>query len=149
MASASAPFFIALLSLVLIIGYIAWNERRMRIFLRDTGAKNVSDTLRDLNRDVTWARTEHEKKSSHLAHIESRLARSIQKVETVRFNAFRDSGGGQSFATALLDESGNGIILSTLAHRDHVSIFSKPVENYVSPVALSPEETEALNRTRE
>lgn len=144
MASGNAPLFIALGALALSIGYIVWNERRMNAFLQGTKVTSLDDTLRHLALEIAWAKGEHHKKSAHLANIEGRLSRSIQKVETVRFNAFANSGGGQSFATAFLDEKGNGVVLSTLYQRERVSVFSKPIENYSSTFTLTPEEEEAI-----
>ncbi|MES2953113.1 MAG: DUF4446 family protein [Patescibacteria group bacterium] len=144
MAIQGTPFFLALCSLFVTIGYIVWNERRMRAFLQHMDARTLEDTLRKHASEIEWAKGEHDKKSAHLANIEARLGRSIQKVETVRFNAFRDSGGGQSFATAFLSERGNGVVISTLYQRDRVSVFSKPVENFASTYTLTPEEKEAI-----
>ncbi len=148
MATLDAPFFIALCALILSVGYAIWNERRMNSFLQGVGSRTLEDTLRRHAEEIAWAKGEHDKKSAHLANIESRLARSIQKVETVRFNAFRDSGGGQSFATAFLNERGDGVVISTLYQRDRVSVFSKPVEHFSSTYTLTPEEREAIAGTQ-
>lgn len=148
MASENIALFVAIASIVLSLGYMIWNERRMRLFLRAKGAESLADTLTAIEQELAWAKGEHAKKEAHLARVEGRLRRSIQKVDTIRFNAFGTAGGGQSFATVLLDETGNGVILSTLYHRDRVSVFSKPITSYTSTFALSPEEEEAIKRVR-
>jgi hypothetical protein len=79
--------------------------------------------------------------------VEKRLKKSVQAVHTVRFNPFKGTGegGNQSFATAFLTEDGDGVIISSLYSREHVSVFGKPVKKLVSEHTLSDEEKEALD----
>lgn len=71
---------------------------------------------------------------------------SIQRVAVVRFNPFADTGGDQSFAIALLDARGDGIVVSSLHSRSDTRIFAKPVNGGRSGYALSDEEQEAIRR---
>jgi hypothetical protein len=86
----------------------------------------------------------------YLTHVEKRLRKSIQSVHTVRFNPFKGTGGGsnQSFATTLLNEDGDGVIISSLYARDHVSIFGKPVSKHESTYELSEEEHQSLDQAK-
>lgn len=86
----------------------------------------------------------------YLSRSEVRLRRAIQGVATVRFNPFGGEGlgGNQSFATALLDEHGSGVVISTLYSRDRVSVFGKPIEKGVSSFELTAEEKQALKEAR-
>jgi hypothetical protein len=77
-----------------------------------------------------------------------RIARSVRSAGAVRFNPFQ-SGDGQSFAAAFLDEKGDGVILSTLSLRERVSVFAKPVKNYASPHELTEEEKAAMRAVQE
>lgn len=78
--------------------------------------------------------------------MNKKIARSAQSVETIRFNPFKGtgSGGNQSFATAILNENGDGVILSSLYSSDRVSIFAKPVAKLTSTHELTEEEAHAL-----
>lgn len=78
--------------------------------------------------------------------LEAVVRRSIQRVGVVRFNPFSDTGGDQSFAIALLDSEGNGIVLSSLHGRTDTRVFAKPVSAGRSRHALSDEEQEAIRR---
>lgn len=71
---------------------------------------------------------------------------SIQRVAVVRFNPFADTGGDQSFAIALLDARGDGIVLSSLHSRSDTRIFAKPVSGGRSGHPLSDEEQEAIRQ---
>ena len=66
----------------------------------------------------------------------------------MRFNPFKGTGGGgnQSFAIALTDEKGDGVILSSLHARDRISIFAKAVQSGKSELGLTDEETTALTK---
>ena len=76
--------------------------------------------------------------------INERLAKALQKIHTVRFNPFRDQGGNQSFATCLMDENGDGVVISSLYSRDKVSVYAKPLVETKSEYELSEEEKEAI-----
>jgi len=78
--------------------------------------------------------------------LEDLAKRSIQKVGVVRFNPFADTGGDQSFAVALLDAEGNGVVLSSLHGRADTRIFAKPVLGGRSKHALSDEEQDAIRK---
>lgn len=78
--------------------------------------------------------------------IDDRLGHSIQKTGIVRFDAFPDVGGEQSFALALLDRNMTGIVLSSLYSRSDSRVYAKEITEGHSPNALSEEEREALKR---
>jgi hypothetical protein len=68
----------------------------------------------------------------YLTTVEIRLQKSIQSVETVRYNPFKGtgSGGNNSFSTAFLTEKGDGVVLTSMYARDRISMFAKPVKNF-------------------
>ena len=72
--------------------------------------------------------------------------RSIQRVGLVRFNPFEDTGGNQSFAIALIDGAGSGVVVSSLHSRTGTRVYAKAVTDGRADGALSQEETDALGR---
>jgi hypothetical protein len=71
--------------------------------------------------------------------------KSIHKVGIVRFNPFKDIGGDQSFAVALLDGKNSGITISSLHTREGTRIYSKPINKGESEkYTLTDEEREAI-----
>jgi len=74
--------------------------------------------------------------------------KSVQKVGVVRFNPFKDTGGDQSFAIALLDASDSGLVISSLYTRDGVRVFSKAIEKGKSKYQLSEEEKQAIEKAK-
>ena len=75
-------------------------------------------------------------------------AGGIRNVGIVRFNPYHDTGGDYSFAVALLDGSGNGVLLTGLYHRDQCRVYAKPISGWGSSYALTGEEREAIERSR-
>lgn len=69
---------------------------------------------------------------------------SFQHLGVVRFNPFHDTGGDQSFAIALVDGHGNGVVLSSLHGRDFTRVYAKPLRSWESAHSLTDEEKQAI-----
>jgi hypothetical protein len=63
----------------------------------------------------------------------------------VRFDAFDDTGGHQSFALALIDDDGDGLVLTSLHSRQTTRLYIKGVRRGVPDAPLSSEEVRALH----
>jgi len=59
--------------------------------------------------------------------VNSLAAKSIHKIGVIRYNPFKDIGGDQSFAIALLDGKNSGLVISSLHTREGTRVYSKPV----------------------
>jgi hypothetical protein len=105
---------------------------------------NLEDAL---GRQVTFiieAREKVETLQSDLTRTTDALQLAIQRVGLVRFNPFEDTGGDQSFALALLDARGDGLVISSLFARRETRIFAKPVKGLKSKHLLTAEEQQAI-----
>lgn len=81
--------------------------------------------------------------------IHSLSQKSIHKFGIIRFNPFKDIGGDQSFAIALLDGKDSGITISSLHTREGTRIYAKPVEKGNSEIyTLTEEEKQAIKIAR-
>ena len=81
-----------------------------------------------------------------LSAVDTRGGRAIQHVGVVRYNPFDDTGSNQSFALALLDAQGNGVVISSLHSRQQTRVYLKEIVGGRSEAQLSGEETEAVGR---
>jgi len=73
----------------------------------------------------------------------------IQRVGLIRFNPFDDTGGNQSFALALLDDHGDGTVISSLHSRESTRVYGKPVKNFSeSGFEFSAEEKQAIEMAK-
>lgn len=90
-------------------------------------------------------------KADHAA-LATTLQGAVQRVGLVRFDAFEDTGGRLSFATALLDNHGDGVVISAINGRQEGRSYAKTIKNGNSEHNLSEEElqaiAEALNGTK-
>ena len=69
---------------------------------------------------------------------------AISRIGLIRFDAFEDAGGAQSFALALVDDDGDGIVLSSLHSRPTTRVYIKAIRRGVADAPLSDEEARAL-----
>ena len=74
----------------------------------------------------------------------ARDPRALTRVAVVRYDAFGDLAGALSFSAALLDDAGNGLVLSSINGRSETRTYAKGVSAGVSDAPLSPEEQEAI-----
>jgi len=140
-------------ALVLLAIWVAWLQRshallrrRLTRLVGDNEGAGLDEVLdRQFRRlDSVAERVEALNKLHH--ELEALSQRSIQKVGVIRFNPFADTGGDQSFAMALLDAEGNGVVVSSLHSRTDTRIFAKQVQGGRSRHALSNEEQDAIRK---
>jgi hypothetical protein len=101
-------------------------------------AVSLQGRIDDLHRAV-------DEVAAGLARVDRRVDGTISKSSIVRYDAFEGSGH-QSATVALLDAGRTGVVVSAIQGRDYARIYVKELERGRAPVALSPEETEAVER---
>ncbi len=142
-------FFVFIL-IVLAIGVI-WmiiTEKRLKRFFLGKKAKDLEDTIVNLENNITELEKSRANIEKDINTINAKLRKSIRGLETIRFNPFSDQGSNQSFAIGMLNEEGDGVVLSSLYSRERMSIFAKPIKGNKSEYELSTEEKEALNKAK-
>lgn len=123
-------------------------ERKFKKLFAGTKAKDLENVIHIIHKHVESLKNNQELVGKEIAIINNRLAKSVRNVETLRFNPFPDAGGNQSFAIALLNDEGDGVVLSSLYARDRMSIFAKPIEKGVALHDLTEEESTVLNKSK-
>lgn len=123
-------------------------EMRMRKFFMGTEAKNLEGVLVALGRHAEQLEQTQKEINAHLQVVDSKLRKTVRNVETLRFNPFPDAGGNQSFAIGLLDEEGDGVVLSSLYARDRMSVFAKPIDKGIPIHDLTEEEDNVLQKVK-
>jgi hypothetical protein len=98
-------------------------------------------TVHEVGRDL-------DELTARMAFVESSARHHFAKEGLVRFNPFPDTGGNQSFALALLDESEDGVVISSLHSRTGTRIYAKAVSGGKADTSLSAEEQEAIDTAR-
>ena len=75
-------------------------------------------------------------------------ASALRHVAVVRYDAFADMGGHLSWSFALLDDGGNGIVLTSIHGRSDSRTYAKNITGWSATQQLSPEEMEAVGHAR-
>jgi len=142
--AAAGALILAVVSLVLLLIL----RRRIGRLARGKSG-NMEETIDLLAREMKEMQEFRSELEQYLKLAEKRLRGSVQGIGVVRFNPFEAQGGNQSFAAALLDERGNGIVLSTLHARERASVYCKPIEGGSSTFDLTDEEKEAIEHANQ
>lgn len=96
--------------------------------------------------DHLHARVEElaEQLEARVAHAEHRLDGAIAYRSLVRYDAYGELSGHQSTTIALLDAEHNGVVITSIAHREAARMYCKQVVAGEGELELSPEEAEAV-----
>lgn len=76
---------------------------------------------------------------------EQRLTGSLSRSAVVRYDAYGEMSGRQSSTIAILDERGNGVLVSSILHREQARVYAKEVRGGESELGISPEERQAID----
>jgi hypothetical protein len=142
---------LALLALVTAI-WLALALRRVRrdqrVVLGEHGADDLAAHAAGLEREF---RVLHEYVEDMAAGLHERMAAAEERLDgavayraLVRYDAYGEMSGHQSTSIALLDARRNGVVLSSILHREQARLYAKRVEGGVGELELSPEEQEAV-----
>ena len=145
--------------LLVVLGFVAlailvgafWafgTERRLKRFFLGKKAKDLEDTILNMHNEVKDLQKAKEKIEKDLVAVHQKLKKSVRGLETIRFNPFPDQGSNQSFAIGILNEDGDGVVMSSLYSRERMSVFAKPVKGGKSEYDLSTEEKEVLEKAK-
>jgi hypothetical protein len=148
LSSAVIVLALALVALAVWLLILQRSESRLRSRLRrilsDNGSTGLDEVLAGQATRIEQLGGRVDALTALQRELETATGRSVQKVSVVRFNPFQDSGGDQSFAIALLDQRGSGVVVSSLHGRAETRIFAKQVTNGRSAHTLSDEEQQAI-----
>ncbi len=139
-------FVLTLLAILLVTFWIFSTEKRLKRFFVGKKAKDLEETIVSMQNEIVELKKAKELAIDEITTIHSKLRKSIRGLETIRFNPFPDQGSNQSFAISLLNEDGDGVVISSLYARDRMSVFAKPVKNKKSEYELSVEEKDVLEK---
>ncbi len=81
--------------------------------------------------------------------LEAKMRHAKRHLGLVRYDAFEDVGGAQSFALALYDDDGDGAVVNGLIGRTDCRVYCKPIAGGASDRFLSKEELEAIRTAKE
>jgi hypothetical protein len=134
-----------LLLTVLALGL--WLARVRRTYSRLLDGVARGDLLAVVSRHIDSVKELHravELVGRETAQLRQRLSSAVRTVGFARYDAFPDVGGQLSFSAALLDEAGDGVVLSTINGRRDSRSYAKTIKGGQSLQQLSDEERVAI-----
>lgn len=123
--------FLVVLSLVVAVAALAVALLGRRAAPRSAGDVDA------LPEDVVGLRQE-------VAALRAEAAGAVRHVGIVRYDAFGDVGGRLSWSLALLDDGGNGVVLTAIHGRSEARSYAKSIAGWASDQPMSPEEQDAV-----
>ncbi len=138
---------LALLTLVLaVVALVRLGRIRRDLRLLDAGEDGESfvSAVARQTEGVQLLRREVDELSALLARTRTELSDALRHVSVVRYDAFGDMGGRLSFSAALLDDGGDGLVLTSIHGRSETRSYIKGVKAGSSEQSLSPEELQAV-----
>lgn len=138
---------VALVALVLAVVLAARTGRMKRQYAvlsaADTRASFVEVVARK-TAEVEALRDDVAQLADDLRSTQRELQMAIRHVGVVRYDAFGDMGGRMSFSAALVDDHGNGFVLTSVHARSESRSYVKQLRGGMAEVNLSPEESAAV-----
>jgi hypothetical protein len=155
----SADRLLALAAIVLALAGVAlalWVAAWMRRVRRAQSALLSGGPVADLVEFAVGmqARQEHvERRADELTALVERagldLASALQRIGLQRFDAYHGAEGLQSTALALLDATGDGVVVSAIQDSDSARVYIKRVRSgAAADIPLGPEEQAAVAAAR-
>jgi hypothetical protein len=102
----------------------------------------------ELRRRVSALEQHRPAGDADLAALRADLGQALRHVAVVRYDAFGDMGGRLSFSAAVIDDSGDGLVFSSIHARGESRTYAKGVVGGTSDATLTPEEQQALAAAR-
>ncbi len=135
--------------LALVVGvavFMSLSALRRKIFtIQGTaGREDILEAVSKQIEEVRALRGDIRQIAAELQRLAEAFQGALQRFAVHRYDAFEDMGGQLSFSAAILNDHGDGLVISCINGRQEARTYAKPVTQASSPYNLSPEEQEAI-----
>ena len=143
---AGLSLLVILMMALLIRATIAINKlhKRFAVLLTDESESSMEIMLREHLEERRNLQKQVESIDHRTATLERKMQRSKRHVGLVRYDAFQDIGGLQSFAMAIYDDNGDGAVVSSIVGRADNKVYGKNIVGGKSDRNLGEEEQQAI-----
>ena len=144
LAIVAGVLFLALL-FVLILALRLKKVRREYVLLRGDG--DEKDIIAAVARAMRRVEAIDKRVDGVVTSLQEHAATgryALQRFGLVRYDAFEEMGGRLSFSAALLDDHGDGLLVTSINGRTETRTYAKAVKQLTSEHNLSEEEREAI-----
>jgi hypothetical protein len=145
--AAGVALILGLLGLGLGIAALLRTGRMRRDYVilqgRDTEESFIEAVARN-TRAVHTVREDVADLAARMDVVRAELADALRHISIVRYDAFSDLGGRMSFSAAVLDDGGDGFVLTSIHGRSDTRTYLKAILQGASETQMSPEEQQAV-----
>jgi len=141
---------LAVLALALAVGgYLRLSRTQARHRILWAGAeKDLVAVLSHQASQIVSLHAELERIRTQVSRTRGDLQQSLRHVSVVRYDPFGGTGGQLSYSAAIVDDRGDGLVISSFQARGESRSYAKSVVGGASEVKLTPEEQQALAAAR-
>lgn len=157
---ASIALTIATVSVVFSLGLLIWVLRLKKklLVLQKSGDKdtflgavnkyvekmqNIATEQAKINKALV---KDDQALQAQIDEIKEAMTYVVSRVATVRYDAFNNMGGQMSFSTAMLNDLGDGIVVTAINGRSETRTYIRNIKNRKCDVEISREEAEAIDK---
>ena len=129
--------------------YVSLKLRRVReaqMVLLGGGKSDLVDFAVSLQGRIDDLHGAVDEVAAGLSRVDRRVDGCVSKTSIVRYDAYEGAGGHQSASLVFMDAARTGVVFTAIQGRDYARIYVKELDHGRAPVALSPEEQEAVAR---
>lgn len=138
-------YILGAFSIILFI-WVIMLELRLKKLFKGGKPEGLEELLMNINTDFKALHSSNKEMEEYLRSVESRLKNTIKSVRMLRFNPFNNSGSNQSFTMALLNEDGDGAVITGIHSREKINVYAKPIANFQSEHKLTAEEEAVIKK---
>jgi len=149
-------FLFLTLLLVIVAGTAISTARRLQTLqkkwdrlLKGSSTENLEELLLQHLEERAGLTAQSRRHGERISQLEALAKTAKRHVGLIRYDAFEDVSGKQSFALAVFDSEGNGAVLTSVVGRMDCRVYAKPLVNMQSERMLSQEERRAIAEARE
>lgn len=142
---------LSVIGLLIVAAFSFLHARRLKTIRRtwDTltdsvDGRNLEKLISDILLENQNLKTELEGVKTRLETAETKLKGAKRYAGLVRYDAFDEVGGQQSFAFALYDDNGNGVVVTSQVGRTDCRVFGKQISGGKADMSLTVEEERAI-----
>ena len=145
-AIAAAAVSVVVLAFAVRMWVLLRRVRGSQLVLLGGGKQDLVDFAVSLQARIDDLHRAVDEVAAGLSRVDRRVDTAVAKTAIVRYDALSGTGGHQSASVALLDASRSGVVVSAIQDREYARIYVKELDRGRAPIALSPEEQEAVER---
>ena len=145
-AIAAAAVSVVALAFAVRMWVLLRRVRSSQLVLLGGGKQDLVDFAVSLQARIDDLHRAVDEVAAGLSRVDRRVDTAVAKTAIVRYDALSGTGGHQSASVALLDASRSGVVVSAIQDREYARIYVKELDRGRAPIALSPEEQEAVER---